>query len=326
MRVVVNREKASRLGVSTAQIATTLRSLVDGNVATKLRQGEKEIDIRVILPPEQKNNFQDISSLDISTTAGTAVPLKSIADFYEESGPTQISRNNRERAATITANVVDRPLGDVVNDLNKKLAGFPFPPGYRIEYVGDVEMMGDMFKNMVLALVIGIIFIYIVLGSQFNSFLHPFTIMLALPLAVVGALLAEFLTGQSINMMAMVGVILLMGIVTKNSILLIDYTITLRKKGMQREEALLKAGPVRLRPILMTSAAMIMGMLPAALGLGEGAEWRQGMGITVIGGLITSTLLTLIVVPVTYIVVDNFGEFLKRNIKIGEQNSGGENA
>jgi HAE1 family hydrophobic/amphiphilic exporter-1 len=318
MRVVVDREKASRLGVSTAQIASTLRSLVDGNVATKLRQGEKEIDIRVILPPEQKNSFQNISSLDILTTAGATVPLKSIADFYEGSGPTQISRNNRERSATITANVVDRPLGDVVNDLNKKLADFPLPPGYRIEYGGDVEMMGDMFKNMVLALVIGIIFIYIVLGSQFNSFLHPYTIMLALPLAVVGALLAIFLTGKSINMMAMVGVILLMGIVTKNSILLIDYTITLRKKAMPREEALLKAGPVRLRPILMTSAAMIMGMLPSALGMGEGGEWRQGMGIAVIGGLFTSTLLTLLVVPVTYIVVDNFGEFLKRNIKIGE--------
>ncbi|MDH4223715.1 MAG: efflux RND transporter permease subunit, partial [candidate division Zixibacteria bacterium] len=157
-----------------------------------------------------------------------------------------------------------------------------------------------------------------VLASQFNSFLHPLTIMLALPLAVVGALLAIFLTGQRINMMAMVGIILLMGIVTKNSILLIDYTITLRKRGIQREEALLKAGPVRLRPILMTSAAMIMGMIPAALGMGEGGEWRQVMGISVIGGLITSTLLTLLVVPVTYIVVDNFGEFLKRNIKIGE--------
>lgn len=317
MRVVVNRDKTSRLGVSTAQIASTLRSLVDGNVATKLRQGEKEIDIRVILPADQKNNFQDISSIDILTPAGVTVPLKSIADFYEGSGPTQISRQNRERVATITANVVDRPLGDVVQDLNKKLTDFPLPPGYKIEFRGDVELMGDMFKNMILALVIGIIFIYIVLGSQFNSFLHPFTIMLALPLAVVGALLAIFLTGQRINMMAMVGIILLMGLVTKNSILLIDYTITLRKRGMAREEALINAGPVRLRPILMTSAAMIMGMLPAALGIGEGAEWRQAMGISVIGGLITSTLLTLLVVPVTYVVVDNFGEFLKRHIKIG---------
>jgi len=326
MRVLVNREKASRLGVSTAQIATTLRSLVDGDVATKLRQGEKEIDIRVILSPEQKNSFEELSSIDILSPAGVTVPLSSIADFYEGAGPTQIDRQNRERSAVITANVVGRALGDVVGDINNKLVDFPLPPGYRTEYVGDVEIMGDMFKNMVLALVIGVIFIYIVLGSQFNSFLHPFTIMLALPLAVVGALLAIFLTGQSINMMAMVGIILLMGIVTKNSILLIDYTITLRKRGMQREEALLKAGPVRLRPILMTSAAMIMGMLPAALGLGEGGEWRQGMGIAVIGGLFTSTLLTLLVVPVTYIVVDNFGEFLKRNIKIGEQNSGGENA
>ena len=318
MRVVVNREKASRLGISTAQIALTLRSLVDGNVATKLRQGEKEIDIRVILSPEQKNSFKELSSIDILSPAGVTVPLNSIADFYEGVGPTQIDRQNRERSAVISANVVGRALGDVVNDINRNLTDLPIPSGYKIEYIGDVEVMGDMFKNMILALFLGIIFIYIVLASQFNSFLHPLTIMLALPLAVVGALLAIFLTGQRINMMAMVGIILLMGIVTKNSILLIDYTITLRKRGIQREEALLKAGPVRLRPILMTSAAMIMGMIPAALGMGEGGEWRQVMGISVIGGLITSTLLTLLVVPVTYIVVDNFGEFLKRNIKIGE--------
>jgi len=317
MRVVVDREKASRLGISTAQIAVTLRSLVDGDVATKLRQGEKEIDVRVILPPEQKNNFQDIASVDIRTPAGIAVPLSSIASLEEGVGPTQISRQNRERVAILTANILDRPLGDIVKDLNTKLADYPLPPGYKIEQRGDVEMMGEMFYNMILVLVIGVVFIYIVLGSQFNSFLHPFTIMLALPLAVVGALLAIFLTGQRINMMAMVGIILLMGIVTKNSILLIDYTITLRKRGMGREEALLQAGPVRLRPILMTSAAMIMGMLPAALGVGEGSEWRQAMGIAVIGGLVTSTLLTLLVVPVTYVVVDNFGEFLKRNIKIG---------
>jgi len=317
MRVVVDREKASRLGLSTAQIASTLRSLVEGTVATKLRQGEKEIDIRVILPPEQKNNFQDIYSIDILTPAGVGVPFRSIADLYEGSGPTKITRQNRERVAIVTANIVDRPLGDVVQDLNKKLADFPLPQGYKIEQRGQAELMGEMFYNMILALILGLIFIYIVLGSQFNSFLHPFTIMLALPLAVVGALLAVFLTEQRINMMTMVGMILLMGIVTKNSILLLDYTITLRKRGMKREEALLKAGPIRLRPILMTSAAMIMGMLPAALGIGEGAEWRQVMGISVIGGLISSTLLTLIVVPVTYIVVDNFGEFLKRNIKLG---------
>ncbi len=317
MRVVVDREKASRLGVSTAQIAMTLRSLVDGNVATKLRQSEKEIDVRVILPPEQKNNFEEVASVNILTPAGVAVPLRSIASLQEGVGPSEINRQNRERVAIITANLVDRPLGDIVEDLNKKLADYPLPPGYKIEQRGDVEMMGEMFFNMILVLVIGVIFIYIVLGSQFNSFLHPFTIMLALPLAVVGALLAIFLTGQRLNMMTMVGIILLMGIATKNSILLIDYTITLRKRGMAREEALLQAGPIRLRPILMTSAAMIMGMLPAALGIGEGAEWRQSMGIAVIGGLITSTPLTLLVVPVTYVVVDNFGEFLKRNIKIG---------
>jgi HAE1 family hydrophobic/amphiphilic exporter-1 len=170
-----------------------------------------------------------------------------------------------------------------------------------------------MFSNLGLALGLAIIFIYMVLASQFNSFSHPFTIMLALPLAVVGALFAVFLTGQRINMQTMVGIILLFGIVTKNSILLVDYTITLRKRGMERVQALLTAGPIRFRPIVMTSAAMIMGMVPAALGMGEGAEWRQVMGITVIGGLITSTFLSLVVVPVVYLLVDDFEKWFKRN-------------
>ncbi len=168
MRVIVDREKASRLGISTAQIAMTLRSLVDGDVATKLRQSEKEIDVRVILPPEQKNNFQDIASVNILTPAGMAVPLSSIASLQEGVGPTQINRQNRERVAILTANLVDRPLGDIVKDLNKKLADYPLPPGYKIEQRGDVEMMGEMFYNMILVLVIGVVFIYIVLGSQFN--------------------------------------------------------------------------------------------------------------------------------------------------------------
>ncbi|MDI6807939.1 MAG: efflux RND transporter permease subunit [Candidatus Eisenbacteria bacterium] len=317
MRVVVNREKASRLGISTMQVASTLRALVDGNVATKFRQGEKEIDVRVIMPPEQKNNPLDISSIDIPSQLGVTVPIKSITTLSEGSGPTQITRQNRQRMATVTANIAGRPLSEITRDLNRKLADLSLPTGYEIEQRGEAEMMGDMFTNMILVMILGVVFIFIVLGSQFNSFLHPFTIMLALPLAIVGALLATYLTGKSINMMTMVGMILLMGIVTKNSILLVDYAITLRKRGLPREEAILKAGPVRLRPILMTSAAMIMGMFPTALGMGEGAEWRQGLGIAVIGGLITSTLLTLIVVPVTYVIVDDFGEFLKRNIKIG---------
>jgi HAE1 family hydrophobic/amphiphilic exporter-1 len=239
--------------------------------------------------------------------------LKAIASFVEATGPTTISRQNRERLASVTANLSGRPLGGVIDDINRELAKLELPPGYKIELRGWAETMEEMFANLGLALGLAIIFIYMVLASQFNSFLHPFTIMLALPLAVVGALFAVFLTGQRINMQTMVGIMLLFGIVTKNSILLVDYTITLRKRGMERIEALLTAGPIRFRPIVMTSVAMIMGMVPAAVGFGEGAEWRQVMGITVIGGLISSTFLSLIVVPVAYLLVDDFEKWFKRN-------------
>ncbi len=313
IQVVIDREEANRLGISTGQVASTLRSMVDGTVATKYKELDKEIDIRVSLAPNQKNSLADIAAVRIQTPSGSSVPLKAIARFVEATGPTTISRQNRERLATVTSNITDRALGSIMNDLNQQFSRLPMPVGYKIEARGYAETMEEMFSNMGLALALAVIFIYMVLASQFNSFLHPFTIMLALPLAIVGALFAVFLTGQRINMQTMVGIILLFGIVTKNSILLVDYTITLRKRGMERIQALLTAGPVRFRPIVMTSVAMIMGMVPAALGTGEGGEWRQVMGITVIGGLITSTFLSLVIVPIAYLLVDDFEKLFKKN-------------
>ncbi|MGB8656977.1 MAG: efflux RND transporter permease subunit [Candidatus Zixiibacteriota bacterium] len=313
VQVVIDREQANRLGISTGQVASTLRSLVDGTVATKFKQEDKEIDVRVSLTPDQKNSLTDIASVPIQTPFGSSVPLKAIASFVESAGPTSISRQNRERLASVTANIGNRPLGSIMADINRELSKLPLPTGYKIEARGQTETMQEMFSNLLLALSLAVIFIYLVLASQFNSFLHPFTIMLALPLAVVGALLAVFLTGQRINMQTMIGIILLFGIVTKNSILLVDYTITLRKRGMERIQALLTAGPVRFRPIVMTSVAMIMGMLPAALGTGEGGEWRRVMGITVIGGLVTSTFLSLLIVPIAYVLVDNLERRFKKN-------------
>jgi HAE1 family hydrophobic/amphiphilic exporter-1 len=313
VQVLVDREEANRLGISTGQIAATLRTLVDGTVATKYKELDKEYDIRVNLITDQKNNLEDIASIRLPTSSGSFVPLKAVARFVTATGPSTISRQNRERLATITANIIDRPLGSVMNDINKQTSQLSMPVGYKIEARGYAETMGEMFSNLGLALALAVIFIYMVLASQFNSFLHPFTIMLALPLAVVGALFAVFLAGQRINMQTMVGIILLFGIVTKNSILLVDYTITLRKRGMERTQALLTAGPVRFRPIVMTSMAMIMGMVPAALGTGEGGEWRQVMGITVIGGLITSTFLSLVIVPIAYTLIDDLEKKFKRN-------------
>ncbi|MBU1920735.1 efflux RND transporter permease subunit, partial [bacterium] len=220
-------------------------------------------------------------------------------------GPSQINRYDRQKEIQITANISDRLLGDVLADASAEIDRIERPPGYIIGIVGQGEMQAESFQNIFMSLILAIIFVYIILAMQFESFVHPFSIMLSLPMAIVGAVLGLILFKGSVSIMSLIGIIMLMGLVTKNAILLVDYTNTLRERGLARTEALLKAGPVRLRPILMTTFAMIFGMLPVALALGEGGEFRAPMGITVIGGLITSTLLTLIVVPVIYTILDD---------------------
>jgi HAE1 family hydrophobic/amphiphilic exporter-1 len=182
-------------------------------------------------------------------------------------------------------------------------------PGYSINVIGQGEMQDESMANMLLTLLLAIVFVYIVLAAQFDSFIHPFSIMLALPMSIIGAVLALIIFGSSLSVMSMIGIIMLMGLVTKNGILLVDYTNVMRERGMTRFDALVKAGPTRLRPILMTTFAMIFGMVPVALALGEGAEFRAPMGQAVIGGLITSTLLTLFIVPVVYSILDDISSF-----------------
>ena len=194
-----------------------------------------------------------------------------------------------------------------LNEIVKKNAS----PDISTRYVGMADVMLDAFQNIAFAIVIAIIMVYMILAFQFESFVHPFTIMFSLPVSLIGAMGLLFLTGERVQIFSLIGVIMLMGLVTKNAILLIDYTITLRHRGMTREEALMKAGPVRLRPIVMTTAAMVFGMLPTALKIGEGAEARAPMAIAVIGGLITSTLLTIVVIPVVYTLVDDLENFFR---------------
>jgi multidrug efflux pump subunit AcrB len=242
--------------------------------------------------------------MKVANRQGQLVRLDEILTVVETATPAVIERNNRQRAVTINANLNHRSLGEVLGDLDKSLASLDIKPGYTMKFEGDAENMADTFTNMMIALALAIIFIYFVLASQFESFVHPFTIMLALPLAVIGALLALFLADVAIGMPAMIGIILLMGLVTKNGILLVDYTNQMRKTGKTVEEALLLAGPARLRPILMTSAAIVLGELPTALSTAEGSEFNVPMAVAVIGGVITSTALTLVVVPVVYTWID----------------------
>ncbi len=307
----VNRELAADLGFDVAGVATQLRGMVEGVVPTRLREGDKEYDIRVRLAPEFRNDFQSIARAPLYSLRGSLVRTSDIVSMEPGIGPTNIEREQRRRQAKIGIELTDRPLGDVTKDVQKVMDGMRLPSNVEWGFAGDVELMQESAAAMGLAMILAIAFIYIVLASQFESFTEPFLIMLSLPLAVVGALLAILLTGHHLGMPAMIGMVMLMGLVTKNAILLIDMTNHYVREGRSVEEAILTAGPIRLRPILMTTFAMILGMLPSALGRGEGGEFRAPISIATIGGLITSTGLTLIVVPVAYLLLSRLLGWLR---------------
>ena len=304
LSILVDRQRAADRGLSTAQIGTTVRTLVNGGAASRLHQEGEDIDITVVLREEDRQRYEDLLSLTIPSPRGTQVRLRDVATISPSTGPTAIQRQDRERQVTVGAGYVGRTQGDVTADVTDRVKNLNLPPGVSIELTGATEMMSESFSTLYLALALSVVFMYMVLASQFGSFLQPLVVMLALPMAVIGAFLALLATGNPMDITAMIGIILLIGIVTKNAILLVDYANVQRQRGVGLKEAILTAGSVRLRPILMTTLALIFGMLPVALGLGAGGEWRSPMAITVIGGLITSTLLTLIVVPVAYNILE----------------------
>lgn len=311
IRIRIDREKASDLGVTVAQVAATSRALVDGAVATQYQEGDEQYDVRVRLDQQDRTSLENVGDLfiksnkDVGANQKLLVPLRYIADIHQGAGPSKINRFDRQREIRIDANLSKRMLGEVLGDIQKATRAMDFPAGYSAGVVGQGQMQAESFGNIFLALALAIIFVYIVLAAQFESFAYPFAIMLALPMSLIGAVLALLVFKSSLSMMSMIGIIMLMGLVTKNGILLVDYANVLRDRGAPRSEALIQAGATRLRPILMTTFAMIFGMIPVAFALGEGSEMRSPMGQAVIGGLITSTLLTLFVVPVVYSIIDD---------------------
>lgn len=305
LAVHVDRDRASQLGIPLNVIAATLRASIEGEVAGVYRDGDDEIDIRVRLEEADRSSATLISDLRVPT-AGGFVPLSDVAEIVRSEGPSEIQRYNRRRVVLVTCSQSGRTLGDVVNDFEAAVAAQPpLPAGVTYVWKGQVERMNESNENMMIALLLGAVFIYLVLASQFESYMHPITIMMALLLAFVGAIVALFLKGASMSMGATIGFILLMGLVTKNGILLIDHAVTrVRDEGWSPKEAILDAGPARLRPILMTSAAMVLGMIPTAFGNGPGSEFRSPMATGIIGGVVSSTLLTLLVVPVFYLLME----------------------
>ncbi|HXW53047.1 MAG TPA: efflux RND transporter permease subunit [Myxococcota bacterium] len=316
LAIVPNRASAWNLGVNIQQLSYIARLSLEGEVVGKYRDKEHDVDIRLQLSPKDRAEKTSIADLAVSSVRGGLVKVSDVATLVEQVGPATIERMDRQRQITLSANVLGRSLGEVAGDIEKALHKMEKPPGYTFIFGGQTQRMKETFSNMGLALFVAIVFIYFVLASQFESFVHPFTIMATLPLAVVGALLMLFLAGFSIGLSSMIGIVLLMGLVTKNAILLVDCANNLREQGKGLREAVLEAGPVRLRPILMTSAAMVLGMLPTAIKGGDGAAFRAPMATAVIGGVIVSTFLTLVVVPVVYIYMDRFT--LKGRKKAGQ--------
>ena len=310
VRVFIDRDKAADLGVDVATIAETANFLLSGEVEiTKFKDEARgrRYDVRVRLDPENRASPDDIGQIYVRSKDGKLVMLSNIVTLKEGGGASIINRVDRQRAVTLFANLEKKPLGQAKSELDD-ISSRVLTSGYSGSYKGQADMMKESFQYLLFAAILGIVMAYMVLAAQFESFAHPFTVLLSMPFSLIGAFGALFLTGKTLNIFSIIGLILLMGLVKKNAILLVDYTNILRGRGTSRKEALLEAGPVRLRPILMTTFAMIMGMMPIAIGIGEGAETRSPMAIATIGGLITSLLLTLIVIPVAYDVLDEMKE------------------
>jgi len=320
--VIPDPARAADLGVTVQAIARTasLATLGDNEAnLAKFNLPDRQIPIRVQIEPKAREDINTIRNLQVPGQNNTLVPLVSVADIRMGSGPAQIDRYDRSRQVSVEANLQGIALGEAVQAVKKLPALNPLPPGVAEQSAGDAKIMGEIFGRFGTALALAVMCIYAILVLLYNSFLHPLTIMVALPLSLGGALIGLMIAQKALGLYALIGIVLLMGIVTKNSILLVDYTLINQEEGKSQYQALIAAGTSRLRPILMTSLATIAGTLPLALGIGAGAEVRSPMGIAVMGGFTTSTLLTLVVVPVLFSYVDNFQHWI---VNLGKQGFG----
>ena len=314
--VVFDREKTEALGVSTVSAGLELRYRTEGSEAAVYRKNGIEYKIRVKLADEYKDLRAQFNTTSVPNTNFNMIPLRRIAQGQDTTGYSQINRQNKNRYIMISANLgAGGNLGNATQEIESIIGKeIPLPPGVDFKFVGQAEDFKDLINNMIIAIGLGVTFIYLVLASLYESFITPLTILLALPLAISGAMILLFVSGRTIDIFSMIGIVMLLGVAAKNSILLVDYTHQLLEEGVPRNQALLKAARTRLRPILMTSIALIAGTLPIAIGLTELGSQRQSMGAAIIGGLISSTLLTLVVVPAAFGYIDDFRLWLKKII------------
>jgi HAE1 family hydrophobic/amphiphilic exporter-1 len=317
LRVYIDRRKAADLGVRAADIASTLRTLVAGEPVTTFREHAEQYDVWLRVRPEDRGDESALNKIEIPSARGGLVQLASLVRLHDDTGPAQIDRLDRQRQVTIVANLDSMPIGAAIEHTGRFMTEADPPPGYRPAALGRAKIFAETGRNFAIAFLLSIIFMYMILAAQFESFLHPITIMLSLPLSIPFALASLVGVGETMNLYSIIGIFMLFGIVKKNGILQVDYTNTLRATGLPRDEAILRANLVRLRPILMTTVTLVAGMIPIALGKGPGASSRAAMAKVIIGGQLLSLVITLLIVPVAYALFDEATAFLKNRLPAG---------
>jgi HAE1 family hydrophobic/amphiphilic exporter-1 len=314
-RVEIDRQKMAAFGLSLAEVGATLRVALSGDDDSKYRDGDDEYPIRIVLDEFDRSGQADLGALAFVNRRGEQIELKQFAAIYQTTGPTKLERSDRNESITVMSQAVGRPSGSIGQDIRAALAKETLPKGVEIAYEADLKNQAESFISLGIALLAAILFVYMIMVALYDSYIYPFVVLFSVPVAIVGALLALALTMKSLSIFSILGMIMLVGLVSKNAILLVDRTNQKRAEGLSASEALLEAGQTRLRPILMTTLAMVIGMLPIALGSGAGSEWKTGLAWALVGGLSSSMLLTLVLVPVIYLTIDRWRTALPALIK-----------
>jgi HAE1 family hydrophobic/amphiphilic exporter-1 len=314
--VRIDKEKMMQLGLRMDQVGNIIQIAFSGNSDSKLTQGQYEYDITVKMDAFNRESINELEQLSFVNAAGETIRLNQFAAIERSVGPAKLERKDRMSSVTVSTETVGRPQGTVGAEIQALIEKDKVPSGISISYEGNMKQQAEAFGSMGYALIASIIFVYLIMVALYNSYVYPFVVLFSIPVAMVGALLALALTMQSLNIFSLLGIIMLIGLVAKNAILLVDFANQMKAEGHPVKHALLEAGRTRLRPILMTTIAMVIGMLPLALASGAGAEWKNGMAWALIGGLTSSMLLTLVVVPVMYLIIDKIKDrFTGKKIK-----------
>lgn len=308
----IDRDKMSKLGLSIGEVGTAVQLGFQGNNSTKYKEKGEEYGINLILTKADKQNLDNVRNLSVRTSKGSSVRLSDFAEVTETIGQSILERTDRMASVKINSAAIGRPSGTIVEDIKKELSKIKVPEGIEIDYLGDAKNQGDAFGSLGLAMLIGILLVYLIMVALYENLVYPFVVLFSIPVAMIGAFLALALTMNSMTIFAILGLIMLLGLVSKNAILIVDFTNHLKAEGMSVRDALMEAGQERLRPILMTTLAMVFGMLPIALASGAGAEVKNGMAWVIIGGLTSSMILTLILVPAVYVVIENWRLWVNR--------------